>query len=116
MQAHACDLRAEVEKDWTTLSDAPRPDDVGLDAFVSQMVADWRGGPLTPAVRRMLEHADKSTRATHACDEKDIFELRAAGWSDEAIHDAMQVIAYFNYINRMADSLGVDPEPNQRRW
>jgi alkylhydroperoxidase family enzyme len=37
--------------------------------------------------------------------------LRAAGWDDRAIHDAAQVVAYFNYINRIADGLGVDPEP-----
>jgi len=29
------------------------------------------------------------------------------GWTDEDIHDATQVIAYFNYINRIADALGV---------
>ena len=37
--------------------------------------------------------------------------LRAAGWEDRAIHDACQVVAYFNYVNRIADGLGVDPEP-----
>ena len=37
--------------------------------------------------------------------------LREAGWDDRAIHDGCQVIAYFNYINRIADGLGVDPEP-----
>jgi alkylhydroperoxidase family enzyme len=43
--------------------------------------------------------------------ESDIDELRAAGLSDQAIHDAVQVIAYFNYINRIGDGLGVDLEP-----
>ncbi len=38
-------------------------------------------------------------------------KLREAGLSDRAIHDAAQVTAYFNYINRIADGLGVDPEP-----
>jgi hypothetical protein len=32
------------------------------------------------------------------------------GWNDRAIHDAAQVVAYFNYINRVADGLGIDPE------
>jgi alkylhydroperoxidase family enzyme len=36
--------------------------------------------------------------------------LRAAGFSDEAISDAAQVIGYFNYINRIAEGLGVDLE------
>ncbi len=37
--------------------------------------------------------------------------LRAAGWDDVAIHDAIQVIAYFNYINRVAEAVGIGPEP-----
>ena len=38
-------------------------------------------------------------------------ELRAHGWDDAAIHDAIQVIAYFNYINRIAEGVGIGPEP-----
>jgi alkylhydroperoxidase family enzyme len=37
--------------------------------------------------------------------------MRAEGWSDGAIHDALQVISYFNYINRIADAVGIDGEP-----
>ena len=40
----------------------------------------------------------------------DIDDLRQAGFTDRAIHDAVQVISYFNYINRVADGLGIDPE------
>jgi len=37
--------------------------------------------------------------------------LRDLGLTDEAIHEAIQVIAYFNYINRVADAVRVDLEP-----
>lgn len=37
--------------------------------------------------------------------------LRAHGFEDAAIHDAIQVIAYFNYINRIAEGVGIGPEP-----
>jgi alkylhydroperoxidase family enzyme len=37
--------------------------------------------------------------------------LRSVGLTDEEIHDAIQVIAYFNYINRIAEGVGVDDEP-----
>ena len=40
----------------------------------------------------------------------DLDVLRAASFDDRAIHDATQVIAYFNYITRIADALGVEPE------
>jgi alkylhydroperoxidase family enzyme len=36
--------------------------------------------------------------------------LRAHGWSDAGIHDAIQVISYFNYVNRVADAVGIEPE------
>ena len=42
--------------------------------------------------------------------------LRAADWSDRAIHDAVQIAAYFNYINRVADGLGIEPEPDLSHW
>ena len=44
----------------------------------------------------------------------DLAPLREAGLTDADILDAVQVIAYFNYINRVADALGVDPEPDMR--
>jgi alkylhydroperoxidase family enzyme len=37
--------------------------------------------------------------------------LREHGLDDAAIHDAIQVIAYFNYINRIAEGVGTEPEP-----
>jgi alkylhydroperoxidase family enzyme len=41
----------------------------------------------------------------------DVDELRRQGWSDAAIHDAIQVVSYFNYVNRVADAVGVEDEP-----
>ena len=55
--------------------------------------------------------AEKLTLTPGAMEEPDVDALRDAGWSDEEIHDACQVVAYFNFINRIADGLGVDPEP-----
>ena len=46
----------------------------------------------------------------------DLELLRDEGLNDVAIHDATQVISYFNYINRIADALGVEPEPFVKIW
>jgi uncharacterized protein YciW len=42
--------------------------------------------------------------------ESDVQALRAVGLDDRAVHDATGVVAYFNYINRVADALDVDLE------
>jgi len=53
----------------------------------------------------------KITREPAAVGHEDIEILGEHGWSDVGIHDAIQVIAYFNYINRVADAVGVEDEP-----
>ena len=42
----------------------------------------------------------------------DVDRLRSAGFDDRAILDAIQVVSYFNYINRVADAIHVDLEPD----
>ena len=75
------------------------------------MVAeDWRSADLSEVDRALCAYADKLTRTPGAMVEDDVERLRAAGWDDRAIHDACQVVAYFNYVNRLADGLGVAPE------
>ena len=41
----------------------------------------------------------------------DVDALRVHGLSDAAIHDAFQVVSYFNYINRVAEAVGIEDEP-----
>jgi alkylhydroperoxidase family enzyme len=53
----------------------------------------------------------KLTQSPAAVEQADVDKLRQAGLSDQAISDAAQVISYFNYINRIAEGLGVDLEP-----
>ena len=48
--------------------------------------------------------------------EADLETLRTVGFDDRGIHDAAQVISYFNYITRIADSLGVVPEGFIEPW
>lgn len=60
--------------------------------------------------------AEKLTRTPDAMTPRDLEILRDRGFTDAAIHDATQVVAYFNYINRVADALGVEPEAFVRAW
>lgn len=61
--------------------------------------------------RALLAYAEKLTLEPSQCRRADVEALRAAGATDEEIHATVQVAAYFNYINRVADALGVDLEP-----
>ena len=67
--------------------------------------------------RALCDHALKLTQSPGSMTKADVDRLREVGLSDRAITDATQVIAYFNYINRIAEGLGVDLEkgmPAQR--
>jgi alkylhydroperoxidase family enzyme len=54
--------------------------------------------------------AEKLTLTPGKMNESDVRRLEEAGFSQNAISDAAQVIGYFNYINRIANGLGVDLE------
>ena len=77
---------------------------------------DWREAPLGPVDEALCGYAEKLTLQPTDMAESDISALRCAGLDDVAIHDATQIIAYFNYINRVADALGVETEDFIRPW
>ena len=59
----------------------------------------------------MLDYVDKLTRRSNSTSKKDVDKLRRAGFRDAAILDINQVAAYYNFVNRVADGLGVELEP-----
>lgn len=91
-------------------------DPAEADAYVHALARDWRTAPLSPVDRALCEFAAKLTRRPHDMKPGDLEALRACGLDDRAIHDAAQIAGYFNYINRIADSLGVEPEDFIQKW
>jgi uncharacterized peroxidase-related enzyme len=59
----------------------------------------------------MLDFAVKITQTSDRCDDRDIADLRAQGFSDEDIMDIIQTAAIFNYSNRLASAIGLRPNP-----
>ena len=84
------------------------------------MIYDYRQADLTPADRALCDYAVKLTLAPGAMSAQDVGDLRGHGFDDAAITIAVQVVGYFNYINRVADGLGVDDEswmkPSREQW
>jgi uncharacterized peroxidase-related enzyme len=83
---------------------------------VHAIARDWRGAELSEADRALCRHAELLTHDQHSVGQHSVDQLRTHGFDDRAIHDATQVIAYFNYITRVADGLGVEPEDFIEPW
>ncbi len=62
------------------------------------------------ADKAMLEYASKLTCTPAHITVDDAQALRNAGFDDRAIHDICTVTAYFAFVNRIADGLGVEIE------
>ena len=76
------------------------------------MLEDWRSAPIDAKLRAQLAFLEKLTLRPDEVRPRDVEPLRAAGLSDEAVEDAINVCALFSIYDRMADSLGwYLPEP-----
>ena len=62
---------------------------------------------LSVAERTLLDYAELITRAAYRSTGEDVQKLRAAGWKEEQIAEAVYVIALFAFFNRVADAFGV---------
>lgn len=65
---------------------------------------------VSPRERALLDYAESLTLAPSTVGADDIARLRAVGLDDRAIHDACAIVAYFAFVNRIANGLGVDLE------
>ncbi|MBZ5536685.1 MAG: peroxidase-related enzyme [Acidobacteriia bacterium] len=82
------------------------------DRLVRLIKIDYRMLLLEDRVRSMLDFAVQVTREVHSINRLTIEELRAKGLSDEDILNVVQVAGFFSYYTRLADALGVEPEPS----
>ena len=78
--------------------------------LVDEIANDWTVSSISPVQMAMCEFAKKLTEHPSKVNEKDIELLRSYDLSDKDISQIVQIIAYFNYINRVADGLGLEPE------
>ena len=78
--------------------------------LVDEIAKDWATSSISSVQMAMCEFAKKLTENPSKVNKKDIEFLRSYNLSDKDISQIVQIIAYFNYINRVADGLGLEPE------
>jgi len=84
---------------------------VTLDkALVEALEKDYTTAPISRQDRVMLDYVVKLTKDATRIWKDDIDGLRAAGFDDKAILQITLIASWFNYINRVADALGVGRE------
>jgi uncharacterized peroxidase-related enzyme len=79
-----------------------------LDEKLAEAVSrDFRSAPIADQDRAMLEYVETLTRDATRIGRDDHDKLRAAGFDDKGILQITLIASWFNYINRVADALGV---------
>lgn len=78
--------------------------------LVEALEKDYTQAPITGQERVMLDYVVKLTRDATRVRPEDHERLRAAGFDDTAILQITLIASWFNYINRVADALGVGRE------
>ncbi|HEX8175779.1 MAG TPA: hypothetical protein VF543_11730 [Pyrinomonadaceae bacterium] len=75
--------------------------------MVRALQEDYRSAPISEQDKVMLDYVSQLTRDATRITEEDHVRLRASGFDDRAILQITLIASWFNYINRVADALGV---------
>ena len=84
-------------------------------AAIQAIKTDFGTAPIGPKEKAMLAYAVKLTKTPAAMNDADVGKLRQAGFSDSDILDITFVASYFNFVNRLVLSLGVELERDDER-
>ena len=74
---------------------------------MQSVLADLESSALDDQHKALFRFVDKINHDSHTITAADLDQLRAAGWTDEAIYFAITVCALFNFYNRWIDASGV---------
>jgi uncharacterized peroxidase-related enzyme len=75
--------------------------------LIEALQRDYTTADITPQERVMVDYVVKLTKDATKVSKDDHERLRAAGFDDQAILQITLIASWFNYINRVADALGV---------
>ena len=84
---------------------------MGDRARVQAVLNDYRTAPIDERERALFAFIEKTNARSTAIGRDDIDRLKAAGWTEEAIYDAITVCALFRFYNTWIDATGVHDMP-----
>lgn len=77
---------------------------------MDDLADDWRQADLDPRLHAILTFAEKLSLAPQEIRRADLDPLREADLDDRGVLEVVEITAYFNFVNRLADGLGVSLE------
>ena len=80
--------------------------------MVDALQRDYKSAPISEQDRVMIDYVVKLTKDATRCRPADHVALREVGFDDRGILQITLIASWFNYINRVADSLGIGREPS----
>ena len=80
---------------------------LGNRSLVDAVLRDFRTAPISDREKALFAFVEKVNRESSRLRKEDIDEVKAAGWSEEALYDAITVCALFNFYNKWIDATGV---------
>ena len=75
------------------------------------MLEDFRTAPISDQEKALFAFLEKMNAESNRLGVEDLAKVKEAGWSEEAIYDAITVCALFNFYNKWIDATGVDDMP-----
>lgn len=75
------------------------------------VLTDFRTAPISDREKALFAFLEKMNRASHQLEPADVQAVLAAGWTTEAVYDAITVCSLFNFYNKWIDATGVSDMP-----
>lgn len=79
--------------------------------MVDAVLEDFRTAPISAQEKAMFAFLERMNRESSTLQKEDVDAVVAAGWSEEAVYDAITVCALFNFYNKWIDATGVSDMP-----
>ena len=78
---------------------------------MNAVLEDYRTAPISDREKALFAFIERMNRESYTLQQEDLEQVKATGWSEEALYDAITVCALFNFYNKWIDATGVGDMP-----